>query len=117
MSASNGTKRGRPSGAVSYERTCERCGASLEGRRPDARFCSPACRRAGARQRDARRAPLAADPAQNPGDRGACRAHACEAALRCLEERLDALAGQLSDADARLMARVMRGALRDGRER
>jgi len=98
---------------VSAERTCENCHAPLDGRRPEARYCSPACRRAAAREREARRASLAAGPVENPYEDTARRAHACEAALRRLERRLDELARDLSDADARLMARVMRDALRE----
>jgi hypothetical protein len=30
---------------MTAERTCVACGTSLAGRRPQARFCSPACRR------------------------------------------------------------------------
>jgi len=100
------------------ERTCERCAAPLDGRRAAARFCSPACRRAAAREREARRAPLTVIPVENPCEGAACRARACEAALRRLEQRLDVLARHLSDADARLLARAMRDALReDGSER
>ena len=33
---------------MSAERTCENCHAPLDGRRPEARYCSPACRRAAA---------------------------------------------------------------------
>jgi hypothetical protein len=95
------------------ERTCERCAAPLDGRRAPARFCSPACRRAAARKREARRAPRATDPAENPAEDTARRAHASQAALWRLEARLDGLARDLSDADARLMARVMRDALRE----
>ena len=98
---------------MTAERTCERCDAPLDGRRPEARYCSPACRRAAAREREARRASLAAGPVENPYEDTARRAHACEAALRRLERRLDELARDLSDADARLMARVMRDALRE----
>ena len=98
---------------MSAERTCENCHAPLDGRRPEARYCSPACRRAAAREREARRASLAAGPVENPYEDTARRAHACEAALRRLERRLDELARDLSDADARLMARVMRDALRE----
>lgn len=32
------------------DRVCERCGASLAGRRPDARYCSDACRNGARRQ-------------------------------------------------------------------
>ena len=98
---------------MSAKWTCENCDAPLAGRRPDARFCSPACRRAGARRGEARRGSLAADPAENPAEATARRAHACEATLRRLERRLDELARHLSDADARLMARVMSDALRE----
>ena len=99
-------------------RACERCAAPLHGRRPGARYCSPACRRAAAREREARRAPLAAVPAVDQAEATARRAHASHAALRRLEQRLDALARHLSDADARLLARAMRDALReDGSER
>jgi len=98
---------------VSAERTCERCAAPLDGRRAAARFCSPACRRAAAREREARRAPLAADPAEDPAEDTACRAHACTLALWRLEARLDELARHLSDADARHLARAMRDALRE----
>ena len=101
---------------MSAGRRCERCGAPLEGRRPDARYCSPACRRAAAREREARRAPLAAVPAVDQAEATARRAHASHAALRRLEDRLDELGRHLSDADARLMARVMRDALRADRE-
>ncbi len=51
---------------MSAERTCKRWDGPLEGRRPGARYCSPACRRAAARKREARRAPLAADPTEQP---------------------------------------------------
>ncbi|CAN5678069.1 hypothetical protein BH18ACT15_BH18ACT15_14290 [soil metagenome] len=98
---------------MSAERTCDYCDTPLGGRRPDARFCSPACRRAAARRREARRAPLAAVPVEKPYEDTARRAHACEAALRRLERRLDELARHLSDADARVMARVMRDSLRE----
>ena len=98
---------------MSAIRSCERCGAPLHGRRPEARYCSPACRRAAARRREARIAPLAADPAADQAEATARRAHASEAALRRLERRLDELTRHLSDADARLMARVMRDALRE----
>jgi hypothetical protein len=82
------------------------------------RYCSAACRRAAARQREAVSGPLAAHPAENPCEGTCCRAHVCEAALRRLERRLDELARHLSDADTRLMARAMRDALReDGSER
>ena len=97
---------------MTAERTCERCDAPLDGRRPEARYCSPACRRAAARRREARRAPRAMSP-ENPWEDTMRRAHACEAALRRLERRLDELARNVSDADARLMARVMRDALRE----
>jgi len=50
---------------------------------------------------------------ENPWEDTMRRAHACEAALRRLERRLDELARNVSDADARLMARVMRDALRE----
>lgn len=98
---------------MTAERTCERCDAPLDGRRPEARYCSPACRRAAARQREARRAPPPAGPVENLYKDTARRAHACEAALRRLERRLDELARHLSDAGARLMARVMRDALKE----
>lgn len=98
---------------MSAERTCDYCDTPLGGRRPDARFCSPACRRAAARRREARRAPRAIRPPENPWEDTMRRAHACEAALRRLERRLDELARNVSDADARLMARVMRDALRE----
>jgi hypothetical protein len=101
---------------VTAERTCERCDAPLDGRRPEARYCSPACRRAGARQREARRAPRAADPAKNLCEDAARRAHALQAALQRLERRLDELARHLSDADARFAARAMRDALREDGE-
>ncbi len=96
---------------MTSERTCETCGTPLEGRRPDARFCSPACRRAGAREREARRVPLAADPVENEHEHTARRAHASYEALRRLEGRLDELARGLHSADARLMARVLCDAL------
>jgi hypothetical protein len=98
---------------VRAERTCERCAVPLDGRRPEARYCSPACRRAAARRREARSAPLAAGPAENPAEATARRAHACEAALRRLERRLDELRPHLRSADCRLLARVMRDALRE----
>ncbi len=101
---------------MSAERACERCTAPLHGRRPDARYCSAACRRSAAREREARRAPQAADPAESPCEATTRRAHACEVALRRLERRLDELARHVSDADARLMARVMRDALREDPE-
>ncbi len=31
-------------------RTCEACGQGLEGKRPHARFCGPACRKRGSRR-------------------------------------------------------------------
>jgi hypothetical protein len=34
-------------------RACEVCGESLEGRKPNARFCSPRCRKRGYTQRPA----------------------------------------------------------------
>jgi hypothetical protein len=37
-------------------RVCEFCGESIEGRRPQARFCSGSCRAAASRQRAAERA-------------------------------------------------------------
>ena len=95
------------------ERTCERCAAPLDGRRAAARFCSPACRRAAAREREARRAPLAADPVENPCHVGSCRAHACTLALWRLEARLGELGPHLPTADCRLLASVMRDALRE----
>ena len=98
---------------MSAERTCDRCDAPLNGRRPNARYCSPACRRAAARCREARSAPLAADPVENPAETTARRAHACEAALRRLERCLGELAPHLPSADCRLLARVMRDALRE----
>ena len=101
---------------MSAKWTCENCDAPLAGRRPDARFCSPACRRAGARRGEARRGSLAADPAENPAEATARRAHACEAALRHLEARLAELGPHLPTADCRLLARVMRDALRAARE-
>ena len=101
---------------MSAKWTCENCHAPLDGRRREARYCSPACRRAAARRREARKAPPAADPVENPYEDAARRAHACEAALRRLERRLDELARNVSDADARLMARVMSDALREDRE-
>ena len=97
---------------MSADRTCERCATPLDGRRPEARYCSPACRRAGARRREARRGSLPADPAENPAEATARRAHACEAALRHLEARLAELGPHLPTADCRLLARVMRDALR-----
>jgi len=96
---------------MSAQRTCECCDAPLDGRRPEARYCGASCRRAAARRREARTAPLAADPAADQAEATARRAHACEAALRRLERRLDELTRYLSDADARLMARAMRDAL------
>jgi hypothetical protein len=101
---------------VSEQRTCECCTTPLDGRRPEARYCSPACRRAAARQREARRAPLPAGPVEDLYKDTARRAHACEAALRRLERRLDELARHLSDADARFAARAMRDALREDGE-
>lgn len=73
---------------MTAERTCSTCGASLAGRRPDARYCSPACRRAAARRREPRRGPLTADPTESPCEGAAWGAHACEAALRRLHDRL-----------------------------
>jgi len=101
---------------MNAERSCERCAVPLDGRRPDARYCSPACRRGAARQREARRAPLAPDPDSSRCEDAACRAHACQERLRRLEDRLDELARHLPSADGRLMARVMRDALRGDRE-
>jgi hypothetical protein len=103
-------------GARVNDRACERCGGSLGGAAP---------MRATARQPDAGplrgnvglgRVPLAADPTQTPGADTARRAHASCEALRRLEGCLDTLTRQLSDADARLLARIMRDALRDGGE-
>ncbi len=107
-------RKGAERERVSVERTCNRCEVPLAGRRPEARYCSAASRRAAARRREARTAPVAADPAEDQAEATARRAHASEAALRRLERRLDELARHLSDADARLMARVMRDALREG---
>ncbi len=101
---------------MSVERTCERCETPLDGRRPEVRYCSAACRRAAAREREARRAPLAAVPVENPYEDTARRAHALQAALQRLERRLDELARHLSDADARFAARAMRDALREDGE-
>lgn len=98
---------------MTAERACERCAARLEGRRPDARFCSAACRRAAARTREAGRGRPAGDRTENPHEETARRAHASYAALRRLEERLDVLAHGLHSADARLLARVTRDALRE----
>ncbi len=97
---------------MNAERSCERCVTPLGGRRPEALYCSPACRRAAAREREARRGSVPADPVENSAEETARRAHACQAALRRLGRRLDELGRHLSDADARLMARVMRDALR-----
>jgi len=99
--------------SVSAERTCERCAVPLDGRRPEARYCSAACRRSAARRREAHRAPLTADPAQHPAEATAWRAHACESALRRLEGRLGELGPHLPSADCRLLARLMRDALRE----
>ena len=92
-------------------RACERCGEALDGRRPEARYCSAACRRAAARERLWARAPAPAGPGERPCEATDCRVHACETALRRLGERLDELARGLPSADGRLMARVMRDAL------
>ena len=75
------------------------------------------CRRAAARERETRRASLAPNPAENPCEDAARRAHASQAALRRLEDRLDELARGLHSADGRLMARVMRDALHEGEDR
>ncbi len=98
---------------MSAERTCERCETPLPGRRPEARYCSPACRRAAARSREAHRAPLAAGPVENPYEDTARRAHACEERLRRLERCLGELGPHLPSADCRLLARVMCDALRE----
>ncbi len=68
--------------------------------------------------REARRDPLAAEVTGHPQESGAWPAHACEATLRRLADRLEMLARGLYSADARLMARAMRDALReDGGDR
>ena len=97
---------------MTAERIRERCGASLDGRQPDARYCSPACQRAAARKREPHPAPLAADPAQSPCLGTGCRAHGREEALRRLEGRLAEHGPYLISADARFLARrIMREAL------
>ena len=99
---------------MTADRPCERCGAPLEGRRPEARFCSAACRRAAGRERETRSASFGPNPAESHCEDAARRAHASEAALQRLEDRLDELARGLPSADGRLMAGVMRDALREG---
>lgn len=97
---------------VTAERIYERCGASLDGRLPDARYCSPACRRAAARKREPHPAPLAADPAQSLCLGTGCRAHGCDEALGRLEGRLAEHGPYLISADARFLARrIIRDAL------
>ncbi len=61
--------------------------------------------------------PLGADPAKNQCADNACRALAGCERLRALEDRLDELGRVLHSADGRLMARVMRDALREGGDR
>jgi hypothetical protein len=41
---------------MSVQRACDRCGASIDGRRPQAKFCSGSCRASASRQRAAERA-------------------------------------------------------------
>jgi hypothetical protein len=101
---------------VSAERACEHCGAPLDGRRPEARYFSAACRRSAAREREALKAPSAVAPTQTPWEDAARRAHACENRLWHLERRLDELARGVHSADGRLMAPAMRDALRENGE-
>lgn len=94
-------------------RACDVCGASLDGRRPNARTCSAACRRKAAREREeaAWRTQNAEQGAPSP-TADPCRAHACEARLTRLEQRLDEYGPHLLSADARLLARIIHDALR-----
>jgi len=94
-------------------RACDVCGASLDGRRPDARYCSAACRREAAREREeAAWRTQNAEQGASPATVEPCRAHACEARLARLEDRLEALGPRLLSADVRLLARIIRDALR-----
>jgi hypothetical protein len=54
-----------PVQAAPSDRACEWCGGSLLGRRAGARFCSPACRKAGSRAGQAD-VTLSADPHPQP---------------------------------------------------
>jgi len=98
-------------------RACERCGAALYGRRPDARFCSASCRRSAARERATFGVLKAAGSVEDAPVPASCRVHACEDRLGALERRLDELARDLNSADGRLMARAMRDALREDGQR
>ncbi len=92
---------------------CEHCGAGLAGRRPDARYCSAACRRKAAREREeaAWRTPNAPVGAPS-GAADPCRAHPCEARLARLEQALDEHGPHLLSAEAKRLARIIREALR-----
>ena len=99
---------------MTAERTCERCAAPLEGRRPDTLYCSAACRREAAREREVAERPRTDEPTDNTSTDTARRAHASYGARRRLDDCLDRQAQQPSDADARLMAGVRGDALREG---
>lgn len=101
---------------MTAEPACERCGSPLEDRRPDARYCGAACRRAAAREREARGAGFAPNPAENRSDDVGRRAHASARRLATLESRLDELGPHLRSADARLLARIIHDALREDGE-
>jgi len=103
---------------ASMSRACDVCGASLDGRRPDARYCSPGCRREAARERE--EAAWRTENAEQDGSTATvddCRAHACEARLARLEQRLDEHGPRLLSVDGRLLARIIRDALRGEPER
>jgi len=95
-------------------RACDVCGASLDDRRPDARSCSAACRRKAARVREeAALGGLLRPPGAPPATVDRCRAHACEARLARLEDRLEEHGPRLLSVEAQLLARIIRDALRE----
>ena len=88
------------------DRECETCGASLAGRRSDARFCSDVCR---ARAVKRRLKPVAA-PESPPGRLAASTAAEAQA-LAVTGAQADAallLAEQVDAADQRTMPALMR---------
>lgn len=90
-------------------RTCQTCGASLEGKRGDARYCSSICRTRAARLRPVRPATAIA-PDQAPG-RPAAATGAEAQSLGVTGSLADAallLAEQIDAADQRTMPALMR---------
>lgn len=94
-------------------RACDVCGAFPRRPPPRRSLCSAACRREAARQREeAAWRTQNAEQGASPATVEPCRAHACEARLARLEDRLEELGPRLLSADVRLLARVIRDALR-----